>query len=275
MNRGSGLLIVALVALLVGACGESSPGAGGEATDTDSPTILSAYLGALDVPVLGVALLSNVSGCDQQPGDDGMPVVLSHPVAADTLDPTDFELRTAAGSTTAPTCATLEPATESDELQTVLLTGPLGSDDDRPVALSIVGEVLAIDGTVLTGLKSEDIDTFEDGAEIVLAKLDPAGEVCLSLGSTHEIQTTWQGGVTGQRGSEPGAAELDGFSVVDTDGVTHSILGFDDLGDGDNYVVVCLPPGVDPSQIDVQPATLFDPTNNPNPTTSAEVVARR
>ena len=204
-----------------------------------------------------------------------MPVVLSHPVDAGTVDPTDFELRTASGNTTTPTCATLEPATESDELQTVLLTGPLGGDDARPVRVSIIGEVLATDGTDLIGLVTDDISTFEDGAEIVLAKLDLAGEVCASLGSTHEIQTTWQGGVTGPRSAEPGADELAGFSAVDAGGEHHSVLGFDDLGDGDNYVVVCVPTGVDPVGIEVLAGTLFDPTNNPNPATSAEVFARR
>ena len=48
----------------------------------DSPAILTAYLGVLDTPALGAALLGGVSGCEQQPLDEGMPVVLSHRVDA-------------------------------------------------------------------------------------------------------------------------------------------------------------------------------------------------
>ena len=246
----------------------ASPESGG------SPAFLSAYLGLVDLPATGIPLLEGVSGCDQEELDEGMPVVLSHPVDADTLDPADFVVTTASGDVAKPTCATLEPATEDGELQTVLLTGPLGTADDRPVRVSIQGQLSATDGTDLTGLETDEVDAFEDGPEIVMARLDPAGQMCGSLGSTHEIQTTWQGGVTGPRNSEPGAGELEGFMLVDAGGDAHALLGFDDLGDGDNYVVVCVPSGVEPVTLDVRAETLYDPTNNPNPATSAEVSMR-
>ena len=105
----------------------ASPESGG------SPAFLSAYLGLVDLPATGIPLLEGVSGCDQEELDEGMPVVLSHPVDADTLDPADFVVTTASGDVAKPTCARLEPATEDGELQTVLLTGPLGTADDRPV----------------------------------------------------------------------------------------------------------------------------------------------
>lgn len=269
----SALLTLGIVgALLVVACSGADDRSDSAASDA---SILSAYLGVIDVPVLGVALLEGVSGCDQEPRDDGMPIVLSHQIDAATLDASDFEVTTASGDTTTPTCATLEPATDPDELQTVLLTGPLGSDDDRPTRLEIVDEVLTVDGTDLTGLEIDEISTLDDGPEIVLARLDPAGATCAELGSTHEIQTTWQGGVTGPTGSVPGDEQLAGLSITDADGGTFALLGFDDLGDGDNYVVVCVPAGVTPVGIEALPGTLFDPTNNPNPATSADVEERQ
>ena len=246
-----------------------------ESDPVDSPAILTAYLGVLDTPALGAALLGGVSGCEQQPLDEGMPVVLSHRVDGATLDPNDFVVTTVAGAAMTPTCATLEPATDDDELQTVLLTGPLGSSDDLPVEVAVVGELLAIDGTVLTGISTDTINTFETGPRLVLARLDPAGAQCASLGSSHEIQMTWEGGVTGPRGAEPGAVELARLSLIDIDGGSHPILGFDDLGDGDNYLVACIPPDVEPSMITAREDTVYDPTNNPNPSTAVEVVPRR
>ncbi len=241
----------------------------------DSPAILTAYLGVLDLPAVGVGLLAGVSGCEQQPLDEGMPVVLSHRVEEATLEPSDFAVTTAGGAAMTPTCATLEPATDDDELQTVLLTGPLGSSDDLPAEVAVVGELLAIDGTVLTGIATDTINTFETGPRLVLARLDPADEQCAALGSSHEIQMTWEGGVSGPRGAEPGPAELEGLTLIDVDGGSHPLLGFDDLGDGDNYLVACAPPAVEPATLEARQGTLYDPTNNPNPTTAVEVETRR
>ncbi len=241
----------------------------------DSPAILTAYLGVLDTPAVGAALLAGVSGCEQQRLDEGLPVVLSHRVDGATLEPSDFVVTTVGGAAMTPTCATLEPATDDDELQTVLLTGPLGSSDDLPAEIAVVGELLAIDGTVLTGIATDTINTFETGPRLVLARLDPAGAQCASLGSSHEIQMTWEGGVTGPRGAEPGAVELARLSLIDIDGGSHPPLGFDDLGDGDNYLVACIPPDVEPTMIKARQNTVYDPTNNPNPATAVEVVTRR
>ena len=241
----------------------------------DSPAILTAYLGVLDLPAVGIGLLGGVSGCEQQPLDEGMPVVLSHRVDGATLEPSDFVVTTAGGAAMTPTCATLEPATDDDELQTVLLTGPLGSSDDLPAEVAVVGELLAIDGTVLTGIATDTINTFETGPRLVLARLDPADEQCAALGSSHEIQMTWEGGVTGPRGAEPGTAELEGLTLIDVDGGSHPLLGFDDLGDGDNYLVACAPPDVEPATLEARRDTVYDPTNNPNPTTVVGVESRR
>ena len=114
--------------------------------------------------------------------------MLSHRVDGATLEPSDFVVTTVAGAAMTPTCATLEPATDEDELQTVLLTGPLASSDDPPAEVAVVGELLAVDGTVLTGIATDTVNTFETGPRLVLARLDPAGAQCDSLGSSHEIR---------------------------------------------------------------------------------------
>ncbi|MCH1498777.1 MAG: hypothetical protein L7U83_06890, partial [Akkermansiaceae bacterium] len=54
---------------------------------SSEPSIQSAYLGALDVPPF---LLSIVTGCPQNFGDDGMPLVLSVQVKASSLSPEAF-----------------------------------------------------------------------------------------------------------------------------------------------------------------------------------------
>jgi hypothetical protein len=210
-------------------------------------------------------------GCDQRFGDEGMPVVLSIPVDAATLSPEDFRVTTAAGIEYQPTCATLAPAVEPDELRTILLTGPLGTNADRPQTVTIVGSLLSLDGTELMGLSSP-ITRREEGPSLVLALCRTAGTDCDAAGAPHiRIQTTWQGGVIGPRGSTPGATERQGIQIIDRRGTRHAPRGLADLNDGDNHIVLCLPPGVIPRRVEVEAATFYDPTNVPNPHTSVEV----
>ena len=86
---------------------------------------------------------------------DFLPVTFSHPVDAESLTVDDFEvvLGTIDGAeqqAVTPACATLAPAVEPDELQTVLLVGdftPAGSPALGPVAVNVVGDlVVSVDG---------------------------------------------------------------------------------------------------------------------------------
>ena len=201
-----------------------------------------------------------------------MPVVFSVQIDASRLSPEDFAITTASGATTTPTVATLAPADESDELRTVLLAGPLGSADDLPVSVSVVGSAKSVDGEELRGLTSE-VSTNEDGPELVLAVLDPA-ELDTDGNETMpaRVQTTWQGGVTGRFGRELGLRERRGIRLIDENGAAHRPVGFEDLGDQDNHVVLIVPEGVTPVRVEVQAGTLYDPTNQPNPDTSIEIV---
>ena len=238
------------------------------ATGTDAE-ILSAYLGAVDVLLTG--RFEEISGAAQQPGDDGLPLVFSVQIDASTLSPDDFTITTESGAITTPTVATLEPAPESDESRTVLLTGSLGSADDMPVSVEVVGSVLSVDGEELQGLTS-DVTTNEFGASLVLALVDPAETNAAGNETTPtRIQVTFDGGVSGAFGDELGVEELLAFRIIDENGDSHIPTGFEDLGDDDNHVVLLVPPGVIPASVTVQSNSLFDPTNQPNASSSVEV----
>lgn len=241
--------------------------------DENPPELLSAYLGVVDIPL--PQLLEDITGCEQAVGDEGMPLVLSVQIDASTLDPEDIMITTESGATYFPTCTTLAPADEADELRTILLAGPLGSADDLPVNATIVGQLSSIDGVELNGLSSE-VTLNSNGPELALAILQPQTarpDGIRRLLSLRRIQTTWQGGVTGEFNSTLGLEELLGFRIIDENGNAHIPLGFEDLDDGDNHVVLRVPPGITPVRIEVQAGTVFDPTNHPNPETFVDLVS--
>lgn len=250
------------------------------------PQILSAYLGALDVA--NPQILAGVSGCPQQVGDEGMPVVFSLPIDVNSLDPSYFVVTTASQETFVPTCATLAPADDDDELHTVLLTGNLATADDLPVRVDVVGPLMSKDNNDntssenLQGLFIERVTIFTEGPGLVRAILLPPAEsrrLGFSLRHRQEqvtqqrqIQLIWQGGVTGPLGRELSPLQLRDFTIVDQDGQAYAPMAFDDLNDGDNYVNLVVPRAVKtPVSVRVAAGTVFDPTNNPNPETSAIV----
>jgi hypothetical protein len=230
--------------------------------------ILSAYLGAVDVRL--PHLLESVSGSDQQRGDEGMPVVFSVQIDAATLDPEDFAVTTASGAVMTPSAATLSPADEGDERRTVLLTGQLGSADDLPVGVEVVGSLLSVDGEELSGLTAQ-VTTNENGPSLVSALVDPGEASASGEVTPTRIQTTWQGGVSGRFGRPIGIQQLRGIRIIDANGDAHVPHGFEDLGDNDNHIVLIVPPGVEPAGIAVRAGTLFDPTNQPNPETAIAI----
>ena len=165
------------------------------------PSIQSAYLGALDVPPF---LLRIVTGCRQNFGDDGMPLVLSVQVKASSLSPEAFRVISKNGVHSTPNCATLEPATEFNELHTILLAGPIADPNDLPDRVEIIGAVEDINGNSLTGLVSPTVTVGSStGPALINAYLfnqlgGPAGS------SPRALQLVWNGGVTGPRGRDLG-----------------------------------------------------------------------
>jgi len=229
-------------------------------SDSADAQILSAYLAVVDTA--NPAGFSGLSGCAGEVGDDAMPVVFSVQIDESTLGTDDFSVETASGMRYTPTCATLSPADEADEGYTVLLTGPLGDSADRPVSVSIVGELTGRDGADLSMLEAPPI-TDGPGPSLVLAIETDAGSECAALGSEVEIQTVWQASVSE---SDQTAAAI---SLVSADGEANPV-GVDDP-DVDNHLVLCVPAGHDTIRVDVEAGAVSGGTGSPNPESSVEL----
>ena len=92
-------------------------------------------------------------------GKDGMPVVLSHTIDPETLQPEDFRVVTRAGAERTPHCVTLRPARDEGELRTVLLIGEFGdAATDPPVKVLVVDDLLS-DGTTGVPLNFRGTET--------------------------------------------------------------------------------------------------------------------
>lgn len=123
-------MLIAAVWLLLGVSVQATP-----------PSILFAQLAAQQAMVPDLCEGSN----------DLLPVTFSAPVLSDSpdLDPDLFRVEVA-GMEVAPSCATLKPAAEAGERQTVLLLGQFSGEagDSLPDAVKIVGDLkfMAKDG---------------------------------------------------------------------------------------------------------------------------------
>ena len=157
----------------------------------------------------------------------------------------------------------------------MLLAGPFGTPDDQPRAVEVVGALRDLGGQNLQGLRSETITPLEAGPSLVLAqRYDPA-----TVGLAGEcpddtlqvVQMTWDGGVSGPEGSALDESQRTAVSVTLDDGseVTPTALADDDP---DNIVHACLDTSRAPRAITVSAGFFYDPGDDPNPSTSIEVV---
>ena len=87
--------------------------------------LLSAFYGLDD----GLPFFAHLL-CLGAAGKDGMPVVLSHTVDAQTVAAEDFRVFTRSGAESTPLCVTLWPADDEGEGRTVLLIGEFGDADE-------------------------------------------------------------------------------------------------------------------------------------------------
>ena len=242
----------------------------GDTGQSQNFSILSAYHGLDELPFLANLLCGfNVAG------DDGMPVVFSTQLQADSVVPESFLVIRSDGESVVPNCATLHPADEPLEQRTVLLTGDFGTFGETPIRVEITGPLLTVDGDSLLGLSTEDITPLEDGPQVVLAeRFTPdtnglAGE-CPD-GTVQVVQLTWEGGVTGPDNAALGEDQRLGTRVLLEDGSMVNPLALVD-DDPDNHVLVCLAED-SPAQWVVVDAGLFhDPGDIANPATHAEVI---
>ena len=113
----------------------------GDTGQSQNFSILSAYHGLDELPFLANLLCGfNVAG------DDGMPVVFSTQLQADSVVPESFLVIRSDGESVVPNCATLHPADEPLEQRTVLLTGDFGTFGETPIRVEITGPLLTVDG---------------------------------------------------------------------------------------------------------------------------------
>lgn len=277
------LIVFTIVGLLIAA----SATAQDTIPDLNQPRLLSAFFG-LDngIPRIRPALCPN---SNQQ---DGMPVIFSHPIDADTLEADDFRVTFASGIVSTPICAILQPAIDTGENRTVLLIGEFGTAVvDEPILVEVVGEILTvahIEPVLDFNNTAVDVIPLAAGPEIILAERLPKnqwildregsqaqGSGCPSDGTVQVIRVKWTGGITKPDGNEIDDLERMAYKVTieAADGTTSEVIPFaiGNLNDGDNNHDLCL----DTEQTVLSvffPANLVtDPNDDPNPDTAIVV----
>jgi hypothetical protein len=169
----------------------------------EAPRFLSAFWGLDD-------------GMPQQL--DGMPITFSWLINPASIDPADFNVIRSDGTVTVPAFATLRPANESNETQTILLAGDFGDAGSgvRPVRVRLVGQLVGSPpgskrSEVFSGLVSPPIRRLSAGPSIVDAwRINPAlltndANAC-TVGSAF-VRVVWSGGITDfPTGNEVGVA---------------------------------------------------------------------
>lgn len=252
-----------------------------QAANGETARPLSAFFG-LDNALPGLA---NVL-CQGASGQDGMPVVLSHTVDAETLQPGDFRIVTRSGSERTPLCSTLRPAGDPGELRTVLLIGEFGdAASDPPARVLVVGDLFS-DGATGDPVNFRGTETnvtpLEAGPSLVLAEVVPEdrwstesrGSACPE-GIQQVVRATWAGGVRLPNGDDAGDAEraLYRVTVERPDGSIDEIVpaALADLGDGDNNHLLCLDISAPAVSVSFPGGHLVDPNQDLNPDTRVAV----
>ncbi len=229
--------------------------------------------------------------CDNPGGEDGMPVIFTHPIDTTTLDPEDFEVTSAEGTVSTPVCAILAPAIDDGENRTALLIGEFGAaPDDEPVEVVVVGELLSLPETGAVDFNGASVDVIPlaDGPSIVTAELLPerlwiperegqltVGDNCPTEGTLQIVRVRWNGGVT-----KPGNEEVDDLereqymvTIEAEDGTTEEVVPFalGNLHDGDNNHDLCLDVEGMPVSVSFPADLVTDPNEDLNPETGAEI----
>jgi hypothetical protein len=220
--------------------------------------------------------------CDQIAGNDGMPVIFAQEVDPETLDAEDFRIVRASGRDGRVDCVTLRPADDLGELRTALLVGQYGSEEDPPLRVEIVGDVLSLDG--LTNFKGgvSAVIPLSEGPTLILAEalrpnewsLGGEGD-CPREGLRGIVRAVWVGGITKPGGDEIDEREMQQYRVEmrTSDGQIVEVTPFavGDLSDNDNNHDLCLDVEGEALRVSFPAGALTDPNEDLNPATSVEV----
>ena len=184
--------------------------------------------------------------------------------------------------------ATLKPASEEFELRTILMIGEYGNHPENPpLSVKIVGDLMSRSGQNFKG-QSVDVIPLPDGPIISYAEhfiIDDdypyvkRGRGCDCPKDETEIvvRAVWSGGVRALNGGELGDNELDAFDVTIVQGSdTIKVKPFKlaDLKDNDNNLDLCLKEKGIPILVEARADTAIDPRDDPNPSTSSEILSR-
>jgi len=287
---GGLVVALSLAVMYLGLASERSPEQGSTAmpavlgVNDQQAFLLSAFFGLDNSLPFGANRL-----CLGASGKDGMPVVLSHTIDPETLQPEDFRIVTRSGAKRTPQCVTLRPAEDAGERRTVLLIGEFGdANDDPPLAVHIIGDLLS------DGARSEEgvrvnfrgshttVVPLDAGPSLVLAESVPMSELTIQTrgsacpeGIQQVVRVTWAGGVRLPNRDEPGDGErrLYRVTVKRGDGSSHEIApaALADLGDGDNNHLLCLDTADLAVSVSFPAGHLVDPNRDLNPDTHIAV----
>ncbi|ESQ75141.1 hypothetical protein [Asticcacaulis sp. AC402] len=223
-------------------------------------------------------------------GADGMPIIFSHEVDHTTLEPGDVRVTTRSGRIKPVTCLTLAPADDPGELRTALLAGDLGSADDEPVSVEIIGNVLSLDGTInFKGTKVE-VTPLNAGPTLVFAEIVPEAQWALGtkatrlpwgggsrcpVGTKQVVRVTWGGGIRKIDGKDADESVRSRYkvSILNQEGQLIDKVPFAlaDLNDGDNNHLLCMSSVERAQAVHFPAGYLIDPRDDVNPETSISI----
>lgn len=210
-------------------------------------------------------------------GLDGLPVVFSELLDPTTLDPADFLITTASGATYTPFGATVNPAHDAGERRTVALFGDFGdADSDPPLFVSLVGELLSVDGVDISLTASAvDVIPLADGPTLVFAENVAPASVESIEGSAMVLRAVWAGGIRAADGNEVTEREWSQYVLTGTDAFGNIInlnpVAIGDLNDNDNNHLLYFDQAVTPARLSLPGGLLIDPNGDFNPDTSVAV----
>ena len=249
---------------------------------------LSAFFGANNA----FGPFANRRVCEGAEGGDGMPLVFSHQLDINTLQPGDFRITRADGSTGSLVCVTPMPALDEGELRTILLIGEYGSAENQPVQVDIVGNLLSVDGSLNFRNSSSTVIALEEGPTLIYAEVVPESqwdigkELSTGLrfgapgngcpeGTQLVVRVVWTGGITKPGGDEIDDVERLAYKVFVEDDAEelNMIVPFAvaDLRDGDNNHELCLDTTAKPLRVEFPAGLMTDPIEDLNPATSIDV----
>ena len=222
------------------------------------------------------------------PGKDGMPIVFSHEIDPNSLDASDFQIKTQKGDIVGIEHASYRPAVEEFELRTLLLIGEYGNaPDNEPMEVTIVGDLKSRDGQNLKG-QSIAVTPLANGPFISYAeyfKFDDQypyvkkgrGCDCPKAETQVVVRLVWSGGVRSKKGKELGEAELKNFHIklrIGEETIEVNPFQIADLKDNENNIDLCIKDAGIPISVKADANIAIDPNDDLNEVTEIKVVSR-